>query len=126
MTHIVQDLLTLSRFDSGRAELKLAPFPFGQAVQDVYNANLMEAQRHGHAMELDITEELPEITGDRERIVQVMMNVVSNSIKYTPDGGRIRISAGRQTGGCDGSGRQRHRHPQGGPGPHLRAVLPGG
>ena len=41
MTHIVQDLLTLSRFDSGRAELKLAPFPFGQAVQDVYNANLM-------------------------------------------------------------------------------------
>ena len=96
MTHIVQDLLTLSRFDSGRAELKLAPFPFGQAVQDVYNANLMEAQRHGHAMELDITEELPEITGDRERIVQVMMNVVSNSIKYTPDGGRIRISAGRQ------------------------------
>ena len=96
LTHIVQDLLTLSRFDSGRAELKLAPFPFGQAVQDVYNANLMEAQRHGHAMELDITEELPEITGDRERIVQVMMNVVSNSIKYTPDGGRIRISAGRQ------------------------------
>ena len=65
-------------------------------MQDVYNANLMEAQRHGHAMELDITEELPEITGDRERIVQVMMNVVSNSIKYTPDGGRIRISAGRQ------------------------------
>lgn len=101
MTHIVQDLLTLSRFDSGRAELKLAPFPFGQAVQDVYNANLMEAQRHGHAMELDITEELPEITGDRERIVQVMMNVVSNSIKYTPDGGRhpyLRRAA--RTGGC--------------------------
>ena len=43
MTHIVQDLLTLSRFDSGRSELKLAPFPFGDAVQDVYNAILMEA-----------------------------------------------------------------------------------
>ena len=98
MTHIVQDLLTLSRFDSGRAELKLAPFPFGQAVQDVYNANLMEAQRHGHAMELDITEELPEITGDRERIVQVMMNVVSNSIKYTPAGGHITLSAALRDG----------------------------
>ena len=96
MTHIVQDLLTLSRFDSGRSELNLAPFDFGEAVRDVYQANRLEAQRHGHAMELDITEELPEITGDRERIVQVMMNVVSNSIKYTPDGGRIRISAGRQ------------------------------
>ena len=98
MTHIVQDLLTLSRFDSGRSELKLAPFPFGQAVQDVYNAILMEAQRHGHQVELKLPPTLPEIVGDRERILQVMMNVVSNSIKYTPDGGHIRISAGQWPG----------------------------
>ena len=96
MTHIVQDLLTLSRFDSGRSELKLAPFAFGEAVRDVYQANLLEAQRHGHAMELELPDGLPDITGDRERILQVMMNVVSNSIKYTPDGGHIRISAGQQ------------------------------
>ena len=96
MTHIVQDLLTLSRFDSGRNELKLAPFPFGQAVQDVYNAILMEAQRHGHTVELKLPGQLPDVMGDRERVVQVMMNVVSNSIKYTPDGGHIRISAGRR------------------------------
>ena len=41
---------------------------------------------------------LPDIVGDRERILQVMMNVVSNSIKYTPDGGKIRISAGQWPG----------------------------
>ncbi len=98
MTHIVQDLLTLSRFDSGRSELKLAPFSFPQAVRDVYDAVLMEAQRHGHAVTLDMPEGLPEIVGDRERILQVMMNVVSNSIKYTPDGGQIRISAGQWPG----------------------------
>ena len=96
MTHIVQDLLTLSRFDSGRSELNLAPFDFGEAVRDVYQANRLEAQRHGHTMELELPEGLPEIVGDRERILQVMMNVVSNSIKYTPDGGRIRLSAGLQ------------------------------
>ena len=95
MTHIVQDLLTLSRFDSGRSDRKLAPFSFGQAVQDVYNAILMEAQRHGHQVELKLPTALPDIVGDRERIVQVMMNIVSNSIKYTPDGGRIQIGAGR-------------------------------
>lgn len=95
MAHIVQDLLTLSRFDSGRAELKLAPFAFGQAVRDVYQAILMEAQRHGHTVTLELPDDLPQIVGDRERILQVMMNVVSNSIKYTPDGGQIRISAGR-------------------------------
>ncbi|MBM6925050.1 ATP-binding protein [Pseudoflavonifractor phocaeensis] len=98
MTHIVQDLLTLSRFDSGRSELNLAPFSFRQAVEDVYNAILMEAQRHGHQVELKLSEGIPQIVGDRERIVQVMMNVVSNSIKYTPDGGHIRISAGQWPG----------------------------
>jgi two-component system sensor histidine kinase VicK len=95
MTHIVQDLLTLSRFDSGRTELKLAPFPFEGAVRDVYRAILMDAQRHGHTVRLDLERGLPEVVGDRERILQVMMNVVSNAIKYTPDGGLIQISAGR-------------------------------
>ena len=96
MTHIVQDLLTLSRFDSNRDELKLARFSFSDAVQDLYNAVYMEAQRHNHTLELNIEPDMPQIVADRERIVQVMMNIVSNSIKYTPDGGRIRIAAGRR------------------------------
>ena len=96
MTHIVQDLLTLSRLDSGRSELKLARFSFGAAVQDLYNAVYMEARRHNHRLELKLEEELPEIVADRERVLQVMMNIVSNSIKYTPDGGHITISAGRR------------------------------
>ena len=95
MTHIVQDLLTLSRFDSGYAELKLTPFSFEDAVRDVYNAVLLEAQRHGHRLGLRLERELPRIVADRERILQVMMNVVSNAIKYTPDNGAIDISAGR-------------------------------
>ena len=95
MTHIVQDLLTLSRFDSGRSEFKLARFSFEGAIRDMYHAVLMEAQRHGHTVALELEPNLPGIVGDRERILQVMMNVVSNAIKYTPDGGAIGISAGR-------------------------------
>lgn len=95
MTHIVQDLLTLSRFDSGRSELKLETFSFQSAVRDIHSAVLMEAQRHGHTLTLDLPDGLPDIVGDRDRILQVMMNVVSNAIKYTPDGGKIGISAGR-------------------------------
>jgi len=96
MTHIVQDLLTLSRFDSGRDELKLARFSFGAAVQDLYNAVYMEAQRHNHTLSLEMEPGLPDIVADRERVVQVMMNIVSNAIKYTPDGGRIAITAGQE------------------------------
>ena len=95
MTHIVQDLLTLSRFDSGRSELNLTAFSFSEAIESMTNANRMEAQRHGHTLELQLEPGLPQITADRERITQVMMNVVSNAIKYTPDGGHIQISAGR-------------------------------
>ncbi|MGI5963374.1 MAG: ATP-binding protein [Lawsonibacter sp.] len=95
MTHIVQDLLTLSRFDSGRDDLRLTRFSFAQTVQDLYNAVYMEAQRHNHTLNLVVEEEMPDIVADRERILQVMMNIVSNSIKYTPDGGHIEISAGK-------------------------------
>ena len=96
MTHIVQDLLTLSRFDSGKDELKLTRFSFAEAVQSLYHAVYMEARRHNHELKLDLEPDLPAIVADRERIVQVMMNVVSNAIKYTPDGGHIAISAGRR------------------------------
>ena len=96
MTHIVQDLLTLSRFDSGKDELKLTRFSFSEAVQSLYHAVYMEARRHNHELKLDLEPDLPTIVADRERIVQVMMNVVSNAIKYTPDGGHIAISAGRR------------------------------
>ncbi len=99
MAHIVQDLLTLSRFDSGRSELSLTTFSFAEAIEAMVNANLLEAQRHGHTLTAKLEPGLPDITADRERITQVMMNVVSNSIKYTPDGGTIEVAAGREGAG---------------------------
>ncbi|MBR2490301.1 MAG: diguanylate cyclase, partial [Ruminiclostridium sp.] len=94
MTHIVQDLLTLSRFDSGHSQLSLTQFPFGEVLRDSYQAVLMEAQRHDHQLKLLGDEDLPVIRADRERVLQVIMNVLSNAIKYTPDGGRILMMAG--------------------------------
>lgn len=96
MTHIVQDLLALSRFDSGHSELRLVQFSYEDAIREVYNAILLAAQRQGHTVRLDLPRGLPHIVGDRERLLQVMMNVVANAIKYTPDGGNIDISAGQQ------------------------------
>ena len=94
MTHIVQDLLTLSRFDSGHSPLHLLSFPFAALLEECRQAMGLEAQRRGHTLLLEGTEHLPEIVADRERISQVIMNILSNAIKYTPDGGRIVMSAG--------------------------------
>jgi len=98
MTNIVKDLLTLSRFDAGSIEIVFNRFSFEKSARDVYNAMLLEAQRHHHELTLEFKGELPEIRGDRDRIEQVLINMVSNAVKYTRDGGRIRIIAGTSAG----------------------------
>ena len=95
MTRIVQDLLTLSKIDYGKMEMNVSRFSFAQAVRSVYEAVALNAESHGHTLTFHCEENMPEVNGDRERIEQVIMNIVSNAIKYTPDGGKIEISAGR-------------------------------
>ncbi|MDO4749865.1 MAG: ATP-binding protein [Eubacteriales bacterium] len=95
MTKIVQDLLTLSRFDAGSYEFSFGSYSFEKSVRDVYNATIMEAQRRHHEFSLEYKSPIPaHVCGDRARIEQVLINMVSNAIKYTPDGGRISLTAG--------------------------------
>jgi two-component system sensor histidine kinase VicK len=96
MTKIVQDLLTLSRFDSGKADLHFEKFSFSLSVKNVFDAMLMEAKKSGLEMSLEIGENLPDILGDRSRIEQVLLNIISNAVRYTPEGGRISVRAGRE------------------------------
>ena len=96
MTRIVKDLLTLSKFDYGKMEMNIARFSFAEAVGNVYKAVQLDAQNHGHTFTLDCPEDLPQVNGDRERIEQVIMNICSNAIKYTADGGTITVTAGTE------------------------------
>ena len=95
MTKIVQDLLELSRFDAGNSTFTLEKFSLEQSVRDICDAVALEAKKHGHTVHLELTR-LPHITGDRARIEQVLMNILSNALKYTPDGGTVTISSGKR------------------------------
>ena len=95
MTKIVQDLLELSRFDSGHSMLALEEFKIEKSVRDIYAAISLDAKKRGHLLNLELEWKLPVIVGDRARIEQVLMNIITNAVKYTPDGGTIDIYSGR-------------------------------
>ena len=96
MTKIVQDLLTLSRFDAGSYTFDFQTFSFEKSVRDVYSAQLLEAQHRHHEFSLEFISPMDDIRGDKDRIEQVLINMVSNALKYTRNGGRIRMTAGQR------------------------------
>ncbi len=96
MTRIVKDLLTLSKFDYGKMEMNVSRFPFAEAVENVCKAVALDAKNHAHTFTVECPAELPAVNGDRERIEQVIMNIISNAIKYTSDGGQITVTAGQE------------------------------
>lgn len=95
---MVTELLELSRIESGRVPLSLMatrPFdilvPAGERIQ-------LQAERAGLAMEIKCPDDLPLVQADANRIQQVVVNLLHNAIKFTPEGGRVKLSATYQAG----------------------------
>lgn len=89
MNRIVQDLLILSRLDNKRAVWNIETFDLKQTVRRLCEVMRGDVEAHHHKITFGCDKELPEITADRQRIEQVIINIISNAVKYTPDGGRI-------------------------------------
>jgi PAS domain S-box-containing protein len=88
----IQDLLDVSRLAAGSVHLDQVDFPFAGLVADVVRG--FATQTEGKfEFELRIADDMPPIHGDYERLRQVLSNLVSNAVKYSPDGGTIRIGA---------------------------------
>ncbi len=89
MNRIVRDLLTLSRFDYGKMDWHVMPFQLDTMLQNIYAAMHLEAKKMSHTLTLTFDHTPIAISGDRERLEQVVANILSNAIKYTPQGGCI-------------------------------------
>ena len=96
LTGLVENLLDLSRIESRKFELNLAPV----SVKHILKSALGEVSRlmdsHGHTVVEHYSSQLPDIYGDEKRMIQVVVNLLSNSIKYTPEGGKILLGAGKK------------------------------
>jgi signal transduction histidine kinase len=96
MGKLVSDLLEISRLEAGRTTLKLEPVNLELVVQETIVNTRTEIEARKHTLEVEALEELPPVMGDRERLVQILTNLVSNAYKYTPEGGLIRIAVDGQ------------------------------
>jgi len=90
MSDLVESLLTLARADEGRFDLHREPVELAPLVQEVYETALILGEAQGVTVNLPFTADVV-VMGDRTRLRQLFLNLVTNAIKYTPDGGAIEI-----------------------------------
>ncbi len=90
LRRLIEDLLNVSRIESGRSlQLHTKKFDPVEAAEGVLNAQ--RAYSDKHTLELDASFEVPEIDADEDKFDQILNNLVSNAIKYSPQGGIVKI-----------------------------------
>jgi two-component system phosphate regulon sensor histidine kinase PhoR len=92
MTQIVAELTELSRIETGKAEFNLEETDLNLLVKETVAQLSPYTERHGVAITTDLFDNLPRVTADRERIRQVVTNLLHNAIKFSPQGGRVVIA----------------------------------
>ena len=99
MTRIVGDLLVLSRLDNRRTQWKIETFAVDEFLSRMHDIMAGEAAARGHTLVFDCEPNIPPVTADKEKLQQALINVISNSVKYTKNGGRIAVSAKAEQNG---------------------------
>ena len=94
MARLVTDLLTLSRYDSNKKKTQKETFDLGDLVKQCQEKLAIEIKKKGHTVNSFVTADVPPVYADKDDIERVVLNILTNSIKYTPDNGEIKIYVG--------------------------------
>jgi signal transduction histidine kinase len=95
---LINDILDLSKIEAGRMELDVAEFDLPQAIDNALTLVRERASRRGIALDQTIDGRLGTIHGDERKVKQVLLNLLSNALKFTPEGGRVEVRAGVSDG----------------------------
>ncbi len=90
---VVNAILDVSKIESGTYMIEAEPFAFSEAVEMCHSMMFLQARSKDIAFTCDVDKSLHEICADRRAVQQILINLVSNAIKFTPEGGKIEISA---------------------------------
>ena len=94
MAKLVTDLLTLSRYDNNKKNVQKESFDLGDLVKKCQDKLAIEIKKKNHKVNCFVTADVPPVYADKYDIERVVLNILTNSIKYTPDGGEIKIYVG--------------------------------
>lgn len=92
---IVDDLLNIARLEAGTLGLSLAATDVGEVARESL-ARVEDASPNGHRFEVDVDPGVLIVQADREKLAQIFLNLVDNAVKFSPEGGAIRIAARRR------------------------------
>jgi signal transduction histidine kinase len=95
MSDLVNSLLTLARADEGRFDIHRTPIEMEPLIREIYETAVILGEDAGLTLKLSALDG-GVVMGDRTRLRQLFLNVVTNAIKYTPRGGRVELSATRR------------------------------
>jgi len=90
---LINDILDLSKIEAGRMELESTDFDLPQAIGNALLLMRERAARRGIGLHEAVDVRLGEIRGDERKLKQVLLNLLSNALKFTPEGGRIDVCA---------------------------------
>jgi signal transduction histidine kinase len=98
---LVDQLLDLSRLESGEVPLRFEAIPLQRLVDDLISEIDMAIPGRGVQVRNDVPADLPALSADRERIHQVLFNLVDNAVRFTSVGGSVTVSARRRNGSVE-------------------------
>jgi signal transduction histidine kinase len=101
LSRLVDQLLDLSRLESGELTLRREGVPLGPLVAEVLSE--VEVVRSGREVRVEdqVSDDIPLVFADRERLHQVLFNLLDNAVRLTPPGGEVVVSAHRVDGRCE-------------------------